>query len=145
MMRFRVLPVLVSVFLRAGVAQIPAAGQPPQDDPGRKSFESRCGRCHRGDGKGGETGPDITGRLSGFRTDAPLTALMHNGLPGSGMLPPLSRGRNSAIFSDFFTQSSYVLPRVGGFRRAERRIRGETASYRRRRAYRAPSERPERG
>jgi alcohol dehydrogenase (cytochrome c) len=54
-------------------------------DAGRKSFELRCGQCHGGDAKGGEMGPDITGRLANYRTDPQLTALIHAGIPTSGM------------------------------------------------------------
>src|SRR6266545_2612981 len=36
---------------------------------GRAAFENRCGKCHGGDGNGGELGPAITGRLPA-RTDA---------------------------------------------------------------------------
>jgi len=47
-------------------AQGPPPAPLPADDPGRKSFELRCGRCHGGDGRGGEMGPDITARLGAF-------------------------------------------------------------------------------
>jgi alcohol dehydrogenase (cytochrome c) len=55
------------------------------NDAGRRSFETRCGRCHGGDGKGGEMGPNITARVGGFRSDEQLTALIHTGIPGTRM------------------------------------------------------------
>ena len=86
MVRYPVFAFLLPVvFAFRLLAQAPPAAQPPQNDPGRKLFETRCGRCHGGDGRGGEMGPDITSRLSAFRSDAQLTALIHTGLPGSGM------------------------------------------------------------
>src|ERR1700722_1161508 len=73
--------------ISAGGLGAQGQSQPPAgaNDPGRKAFELRCGRCHGGDGKGGEMGPDITGRLANYRTDTPLTALIHTGIPTSGM------------------------------------------------------------
>ena len=65
-------------------AQTPPQTPLPANDPGRKSFEARCGPCHGGDGNGGEMGPAITGRLVS-RDDTQLTALIHTGIPASGM------------------------------------------------------------
>ena len=76
------------VFGLAAAGWLAAQGQsqpPAPNDTGRKSFELRCGRCHGGDGKGGEMGPDITARLSNYRADAELTTLIHTGVPSSGM------------------------------------------------------------
>jgi mono/diheme cytochrome c family protein len=49
----------------AGGLAAQGQSQPPlaANDPGRKAFELRCGRCHGGDGKGGEMGPNILERL----------------------------------------------------------------------------------
>ena len=47
---------------------------------GRAAFENRCGKCHGGDGNGGELGPAITGRLAA-RNDAQLAALIRKGIP----------------------------------------------------------------
>jgi alcohol dehydrogenase (cytochrome c) len=55
-------------------------------DAGRKSFESRCARCHGGDGNGGEMGPAIRERLV-TRDDQQLHDLIHVGLPARGMPP----------------------------------------------------------
>src|ERR1035438_256502 len=70
---------------RRAVTRDEAAAAPlPANDPGRKSFELRCGRCHGGDGMGGEMGPPIVARLGNFRADDQLTALIHTGIPASG-------------------------------------------------------------
>ena len=52
-------------------ANLAVAGQ--SSDPGRKSFESRCARCHGADGNGGEMGPSIVERLTA-RDDQQLRA-----------------------------------------------------------------------
>jgi alcohol dehydrogenase (cytochrome c) len=65
-------------------AQAPPQAPLPANDPGRKSFETRCGPCHGGDGNGGDMGPPITGRLAS-RDDTQLSALIHTGIPASGM------------------------------------------------------------
>jgi len=53
---------------------------------GRKSFETRCARCHGADGNGGEMGPPIALRLWN-KTDEQLVRLFHEGLPSRGMPP----------------------------------------------------------
>ena len=55
-------------------------------DTGRKSFESRCARCHGADGTGGEMGPSIIFRLPS-RDDQQLGEFIHEGLPARGMPP----------------------------------------------------------
>jgi alcohol dehydrogenase (cytochrome c) len=55
-------------------------------DPGRKEFESRCARCHGGDGNGGEMGPSIAMRLPTF-DDKQLAQLILGGIPAKGMPP----------------------------------------------------------
>lgn len=65
----------------------PAAAQaPPPPPPGRAIFETRCARCHGGDGNGGEMGPAIRERLT-TRDNAQLATLVHAGLPMKGMPP----------------------------------------------------------
>jgi alcohol dehydrogenase (cytochrome c) len=60
---------------------------PAQDTaPGRLVFESRCARCHGGDGSGGEMGPPIRARLVS-RSDEQLAKLIHD---GTGAMPPVS-------------------------------------------------------
>jgi alcohol dehydrogenase (cytochrome c) len=94
-----------------GFAQAPAP--PAQNDAGRRSFELRCGRCHGGDGKGGEMGPDITARLAGFRADDQLTNLIHTGLPASGMPPNAVQGQELADLMRF-VHSIEARPAGGG-------------------------------
>jgi len=55
-------------------------------DAGRKAFESRCARCHGGDGNGGEMGPPIAQRLPPL-DDQSLSKLIHEGIPAKGMPP----------------------------------------------------------
>ena len=55
-------------------------------DPGRKSFETYCARCHGADGNGGEMGPPIALRLA-ERDDEQLAKFIHEGLPDRGMPP----------------------------------------------------------
>ncbi len=55
-------------------------------EPGRKTFETFCSRCHGADGNGGEMGPPIASRLAA-RTDAQLAKFIHDGSPTRGMPP----------------------------------------------------------
>jgi alcohol dehydrogenase (cytochrome c) len=74
-----------SYILVLGVALLPLLSA--QDvDPGRLAFESRCARCHGGDGSGGDMGPDIRVRLAS-NTNAQLARLFHE---GSGAMPPVA-------------------------------------------------------
>jgi alcohol dehydrogenase (cytochrome c) len=75
---------LAVVLLTSFVAGATMAAQNP--DAGRKSFESRCARCHGADGNGGEMGPAIRERLV-TRDDQQLKDLIHAGLPARGMPP----------------------------------------------------------
>src|SRR5688572_20600540 len=70
-----VIHVLVSAL---ALASAPAAAQPVEQ--GRKSFESRCARCHGADGNGGEMGPSITRRLPPLDRAA-LEKLIRDGVP----------------------------------------------------------------
>src|SRR5580693_10804422 len=71
-------PILTFSLLAAGIA----AAQAP--DPGRIAFESRCARCHGGDGTGGESGPNIVSQIDS-RNDADTIAFLRAGRPASGM------------------------------------------------------------
>jgi alcohol dehydrogenase (cytochrome c) len=106
---------VVSGLIAAVVSAAQAQSQPPAAalDAGRKAFELRCGRCHGGDGKGGEMGPDITGRLMGYRTDVRLTALIHAGIPASGMPASKVEGPELAALLRF-VHSIGVRPASGG-------------------------------
>jgi alcohol dehydrogenase (cytochrome c) len=57
-------------------------------EPGRKTFETYCARCHGADGNGGEMGPPIAIRLA-ERDDEQLAKFIHDGLPDRGMPPSL--------------------------------------------------------
>lgn len=55
-------------------------------EEGRGHFESRCGGCHGGDGRGGERGPDvITTQSARSRDSTEVRQLIENGLPDRGM------------------------------------------------------------
>src|SRR3954452_21369798 len=74
---------LFALGLAAALA-VPAAAQ--EADPGRRAFETRCGRCHGADGTGTEMGPNIVQRLKA-RDNTQLASLIHDGLPLRGMPP----------------------------------------------------------
>ena len=69
-------------FLLTLIAVSTAAAQAP--DAGRQVFVGRCAGCHGSDGNGGELGPGIATRVP-LRSDADLTTLLKQGLPGAGM------------------------------------------------------------
>ena len=52
--------------------------------PGRQLYETRCARCHGGDGTGGESGPNILQRIDD-RSDEELAAFLKTGRPSNGM------------------------------------------------------------
>src|SRR4030095_2547292 len=57
-------------------------------DPGRQAFETRCARCHGGDGNGGEMGPTILQKLPA-RDDQQLSTRVREGIPLRGMPPSI--------------------------------------------------------
>jgi len=67
---------------------VAAVGQTPDSsiNAGRVTFEKSCGKCHGGDGNGGEMGPAILYRLPA-RNDSELAVLIRAGLPERGMPP----------------------------------------------------------
>ena len=73
-------PVLSLAFLLL----VPASSVAQGEGAGRPQYEQLCASCHGGDGRGGERGPSIVGRLA-TRNDQELTALIRAGLPASGM------------------------------------------------------------
>jgi alcohol dehydrogenase (cytochrome c) len=119
---------LVLGLAAAGGLAAQGQSQPPlgATDPGRKAFELRCGRCHGGDGKGGEMGPNIIERLGAFRSDAALTLLIHNGIPESGMPPnPVVAPELTSLLR--FLHS--ITPRAGrGFVRPQPRVSVEATA-----------------
>ena len=57
---------------------------------GRAAFETYCGSCHGGDGRGGEYAPDIvTPGVAIRRDDKQLRGIIRGGLPDQGM-PPIN-------------------------------------------------------
>jgi len=107
----------------AAACQLAAQGQ-GQSQPrpatavlGRKVFETRCARCHGGDGKGGEMGPNIVERLAALGSDAQLTTLIHKGVPEAGMPPNAVEGLELAGLLRFLHSitpraDAPVLPRA---------------------------------
>ena len=77
-----------SILFIAGAALTAHFAAAQDIDPGRLTFESRCARCHGGDGSGGDMGPDIRFRVMA-RTDEQLAKLIHE---GSGAMPPIPVG-----------------------------------------------------
>ena len=72
----------------------PAKGRVRQNSqPGRWTFTSTCSSCHGLDGRGGERGPNITSS-SKIRqlSDAQISGIVRNGVPGTGMPPFRSLG-----------------------------------------------------
>jgi alcohol dehydrogenase (cytochrome c) len=63
--------------------------------PGRRSFETRCARCHGADGNGGDMGPSIVRRLEPL-TNPQLTTLIREGRPQRGMPPSVIGATESA-------------------------------------------------
>jgi alcohol dehydrogenase (cytochrome c) len=86
------------VFVFGLAAVLLAAAVLAQDiDPGRRSFEARCGRCHGADGNGAEMAPSIVQRLRA-RDDRQLAALIREGIPARGMPPsPLAIPEMTAL------------------------------------------------
>jgi alcohol dehydrogenase (cytochrome c) len=75
-------PRVVIPFLLTLIATTVGSAQAP--DPGSQVFVARCAGCHGSDGNGGELGPGIATRVP-LRSDADLTTLLRQGLPGAGM------------------------------------------------------------
>src|SRR4051812_17204904 len=73
---------IVFPFLFILTAITGAAAQQP--GAGGQMFVARCAGCHGSDGNGGELGPGIATRVP-LRSDADLTTLLRQGLPGAGM------------------------------------------------------------
>jgi len=111
-MRFGVLPVLGLAAVCGLAAQTQGQSEPRPVTPelGRKAFETRCARCHGGNGKGGEMGPNIVDRLPAFRSDAQLTALIHKGIQEAGMPPNPVEGVELASLLRFLHA---ITPRDG--------------------------------
>ncbi len=88
---------VVPLFTSAAVFALIGLTAVAQEDvaAGRKSFETRCARCHGADGSGGEMGPPIVLRLWN-KSDEQLLRLFHEGLPTRGM-PPVVDIRDAEI------------------------------------------------
>ena len=86
--------VLVVLWAACGLA---AWSQAPQQNPaqknakivstrGKQSFASTCAGCHGLDGRGGERAPNIAERAHVQRlSDAQISHIIENGVPGTGM------------------------------------------------------------
>ncbi len=55
-----------------------------QNEAGKRTYDSSCGRCHGGDATGGETGPNITAQIAS-RNDEDLQRFLREGRPAAGM------------------------------------------------------------
>ena len=77
--------------LIALLSALALSAQSPADlAAGRAQFETRCGGCHGGDGKGGARAPDVvTPALVPQRTAEEVRTLILEGLPSQGM-PPIA-------------------------------------------------------
>ena len=80
-MRFRA---ILRIAVLTSCAVIVASVASAQAPAGRQQYESRCARCHGGDGTGGESGPAIV-RQIGERADEDLVGFLRTGRPASGM------------------------------------------------------------
>ncbi len=70
--------------LSAGCVLALGAALAQDADAGRRSYETRCARCHGGNATGGESGPSILAQLAA-RNDTELTAFLRQGRPANGM------------------------------------------------------------
>ena len=69
--------------MRFFLAAFAAAACFAQTDPGRRTYESSCGRCHGGDATGGEAGPNITNQIAA-RNDEDLQRFLREGRAATG-------------------------------------------------------------
>ena len=106
------------------MAALPSAALAQEVDPGRRTFEARCGRCHAADGTGTEMGPNILQRLKAH-DDAQLAALIHDGIPARGMPPnPMSDAEVAALVR--FLRSIQRDPEPAAAPRTFRTVDGRT-------------------
>jgi alcohol dehydrogenase (cytochrome c) len=96
-----------------------------QPDAGQRIFETTCGRCHGADGNGGEMGPAIAGRISGFEDDQ-LASLIRKGLPGRGMPPTPVSDADMPQLTRFLRRLSRQAERVPQERRKVTTTDGKT-------------------
>ena len=80
-----------------------SAQSAPDIEAGREAFETHCGSCHGGDGRGGEYAPDIvTPGVALARSDEDLRGIVRDGLPNRGMpairVPEASLGHLLAFY-----------------------------------------------
>jgi cytochrome c oxidase cbb3-type subunit III len=81
---------VLAVFLAAsGLAawsQSPQKNVRPVSTRGKQTFASTCAGCHGLDGRGGERAPNITDNPKVLRlSDAQISHIIENGVPGTGM------------------------------------------------------------
>ena len=67
-------------------AQAPQPHLKPVSPRGKRTFNSSCAGCHGLDGRGGERAPNIAERPNSLRlSDAQISLIVENGIPGTGM------------------------------------------------------------
>jgi len=96
-----------------------------QQDAGQRIFENTCGRCHGGDGNGGEMGPSILNRVGGFEDEA-LARLVRGGLPGRGMPPTPVSDADMPQLTRFLRRLSRAADRIPQERRTVTLADGKT-------------------
>ena len=111
------LALLLALF--ASLAAAPSAAQSAADlASGRAQFETRCGGCHGGDGKGGPRGPDVvTPSLVRPRSAEQVKELIAAGLPERGMpgfeVPEPALGQLVSFYLSL-TAPAFQTPPAGG-------------------------------
>jgi cytochrome c oxidase cbb3-type subunit 3 len=86
-----VIPVSGVIIGMAGVARAPAQPQqkggirPSVSGIGNRIFAASCASCHGLDGRGGERAPNIAGPKVQRLSNAQLSHIIENGIPGTGM------------------------------------------------------------
>ena len=75
---------LMRTLLGAACMVLAASAAQAQVPAGRQQYETRCARCHGGDGTGGESGPGIVSQIDA-RADGDLADVPGGGPPAAGL------------------------------------------------------------